>query len=139
MSADIDNVTLGIRTIGSIPCFLCSRELDLRKDKKQKPYFICDSCGMQVFIRRKPGINLLNKLLSDIRAGIAQGIEAMALSGQLIELNRKLKEIEDQQGIFSLFKPENELNTAADLIQQEIKTITQKIEKLKINGEPNDK
>src|SRR5206468_3161659 len=46
------NVTLeGYGLMAKIPCFLCSQEIRQRKDKNQKPYFICDPCGVQIFIR----------------------------------------------------------------------------------------
>jgi DNA-directed RNA polymerase subunit RPC12/RpoP len=45
------------------PCFLCAKKLDLRISKTEKPYFICDDCGVQIFFRRKKGIELLHQLL----------------------------------------------------------------------------
>jgi len=51
-----------------IPCFLCSHELRQRKDKNEKPYFICDPCGMQIFVRGRQGIENLGKLLATLRA-----------------------------------------------------------------------
>src|SRR5690348_16794296 len=46
-----------------MPCFLCGKNLDQRTDKNNKPYFICDPCGAQIFIRRKHGIEKLAGLL----------------------------------------------------------------------------
>ena len=37
--------------MAKMPCFLCSKELELRRDKHKKPYFVCDSCGVQIFVR----------------------------------------------------------------------------------------
>lgn len=45
------------------PCFVCSKKLDLRISKAKKPYFICDDCGVQIFFRRKKGIERLYRLL----------------------------------------------------------------------------
>jgi len=45
-----------------IPCFLCSQELEQRKDKHAKPYFVCDPCGMQIFVRGRQGIKNLGEL-----------------------------------------------------------------------------
>ena len=45
----------------SIPCCLCGRKLEKRTSKKGKPYFVCDPCGIQVFVRRKQGIERLEE------------------------------------------------------------------------------
>jgi len=44
-----------------LPCFLCGRKLEKRTSKRQKPYFVCDSCGVQLFVRRKQGIEKLDQ------------------------------------------------------------------------------
>ncbi len=49
-----------------LPCFLCGNGLKKKTDKNNKPYFICDPCGIQLFIRRKPGIEKLHALLEDL-------------------------------------------------------------------------
>lgn len=134
MNRILDNVTLGV---SSIPCFLCHKEIELRRDKNQKPYFICDSCGMQVFIRRKAGISLLNKLQTDIQTTVFQSLEVIALSNQTIELNRKLKKLENQKGIFDFLENNSELDAAINLIRHEIQLINQKIEKLKTSQKGN--
>jgi hypothetical protein len=48
-----------------LPCFLCVEKLERRTDKNGKPYFVCNPCGIQLFVRRPHGIALLNKLLAD--------------------------------------------------------------------------
>src|SRR6266700_4505976 len=49
----------------SLPCFLCVEKLEERIDKNGKPYFVCNPCRIQLFVRRPHGIALLNKLLAD--------------------------------------------------------------------------
>ncbi len=44
-----------------IPCFLCGRKLEKRTSKRKKPYFCCDFCGVQTFVRRKSGIERLEQ------------------------------------------------------------------------------
>jgi DNA-directed RNA polymerase subunit RPC12/RpoP len=46
------------------PCFLCAEKLDLRISKTEKPYFICEDCGVQIFVRRKKGIKRLYQVLA---------------------------------------------------------------------------
>jgi len=37
--------------------------LEKRTSKTGKPYFVCDPCGIQLFVRRKDGIERLNSLM----------------------------------------------------------------------------
>ena len=53
--------------MSKIPCLLCSKELQKRTDKNDKPYFVCDPCGMQIFIRGKQGIENLAELIVTLR------------------------------------------------------------------------
>lgn len=46
-------------------CFLCNRSVDIRLSKKGRPYFICDDCGIQVFVRGDKGIKCLAKRVQD--------------------------------------------------------------------------
>lgn len=48
-----------------LPCFLCGAKLEKRTDKNGKPYFVCNPCGIQLFVRREHGIKLLDTLLSN--------------------------------------------------------------------------
>src|SRR5262249_4243450 len=43
-----------------LKCFLCNAILDQRTDKNGKPYFVCDECGTQYFVRKPSGIERLN-------------------------------------------------------------------------------
>lgn len=47
----------------TIPCALCGRSLDKRADKNNKPYFVCESCGTQYFIRGAAGRERLSAML----------------------------------------------------------------------------
>src|SRR5687768_12672205 len=58
------NVTLGTvpkRAAGTFPCPLCMSDLDLRRSRANKPYCVCNSCGVQVFFRGKKGIARLGE------------------------------------------------------------------------------
>ena len=45
-----------LKTIRFFPCPLCLSKLDIRESKKQKPYVVCDRCGVQLFVRLPEGI-----------------------------------------------------------------------------------
>lgn len=53
--------------MATIPCFLCGEKISKRTDKHSKPYFVCDPCGVQIFIRRKQGINNLADLIAKLK------------------------------------------------------------------------
>ena len=48
-----------------INCFLCNDPLEQRTSEKAKPYFVCDRCGVQIFVRKKDGIEKLLRLVSN--------------------------------------------------------------------------
>jgi transcription elongation factor Elf1 len=47
----------------SFPCPLCKEPLDVRQSKKQKPYVVCDACGVQMFVRHPAGIKAFNEFV----------------------------------------------------------------------------
>lgn len=51
------------------PCPLCGSGLEVRESKKQKPYVVCDSCGVQMFVRAGSGIERFEALIAQGEAG----------------------------------------------------------------------
>jgi hypothetical protein len=47
----------------TLPCSLCARLLDQRADKNGKPYFVCEPCGTQFFVRGTAGRERLADIL----------------------------------------------------------------------------
>ena len=45
------------------PCPVCAVPQEVRSSKKDKPYITCDSCGVQVFVRGREGVQEFKKLL----------------------------------------------------------------------------
>jgi len=45
------------------PCPLCEESLEIRVSKKDLPYLICETCGVQMFIRYEKGAKRLKKLV----------------------------------------------------------------------------
>lgn len=73
-----------------LPCHLCGSKLEKRIDKNKKPYFVCDPCGIQLFIRRKRGMDLLEEAFRNSeKAEIPFRIHAR----NLYEIQALLKEI----------------------------------------------
>jgi uncharacterized Zn finger protein len=51
------------KTEHKFPCPLCTHPLEVRLTKKNKPYVICDPCGVQLFVRGPDGINTFKRLI----------------------------------------------------------------------------
>ncbi len=45
------------------PCPVCAQPREVRVTKKDKPYLVCDPCGVQLFIRGPAGIGEFKRLL----------------------------------------------------------------------------
>ncbi len=75
--------TLNLETKKLFPCPVCREPLDVRTDKKLKLYVICDSCGLQMFVRRRSGIDALNELL--------EGVKTEDIWGELAFLKKRYR------------------------------------------------
>lgn len=63
----------------AFPCPLCLVPLRVRSSKKGKPYVVCDACGVQMFVRAKPGIARLASLMAQPEAvGVMQRLATVA-------------------------------------------------------------
>jgi hypothetical protein len=65
------NVNVTLETLGKLardlveqefPCPLCGAGLPILASKRGKPYFVCNFCGVQVFVRGKAGISKLKEM-----------------------------------------------------------------------------
>jgi hypothetical protein len=79
------------------PCFLCGEYLEIKYSKRNKPYFICDPCGLQAFIRRDKGIHSLKKITGK-NSKIPKKSEktekqVLRVINQLEKLRTKLKKV----------------------------------------------
>lgn len=60
------------------PCPVCAAPLEVKTTKKDKPYIVCDPCGIQLFIRGPAGIHEFKRLLEQgSRNGILGRLEEM--------------------------------------------------------------
>ena len=53
------------------PCPVCAARLEVRTSKKDKPYVVCDPCGVQMFIRSRSGIERFVVLVERAESGDA--------------------------------------------------------------------
>lgn len=104
------------------PCPLCGMALPVELSQKQKPYCVCNFCGIQIFFRGKAGIRRLQQLLESkepMRDEIPAATSAVSLYNRLEELKRQREGLEQKQGIF--FR-DNNLDHAIAAIDGEIHT-----------------
>ncbi len=63
-------------TSAKFPCPICGMALDVRASKKDKPYMVCDPCGVQLFVRGSHGIERLKQLV--VRGEAGNALERLA-------------------------------------------------------------
>jgi hypothetical protein len=90
-----------------VPCVLCGDRLEKRESKRSKPYFHCDSCGTQFFVRRKEGIERLEKLMlaSERNALVFEQaakrvFEVQALLSEIDGTKAQIRKLDFEIGIF---------------------------------------
>ena len=119
--------------MASIPCFLCGTDLAIRADKHQKPYFICDHCGVQAFVRKETGIVQLEKLLRNLRTQdfqFAKHKESfLQICAVLNEIDDLKREIEKQEGKSGFFSSDSDAERAIAALRARISALLSVLEK----------
>lgn len=114
------------------PCPLCGAGLPILASKRRKPYFVCNRCGVQVFVRGKVGIFKLKQmadsgiLISGKKEALVPGIN---LFNRLESLKLQKQGLEMKRGIFGLVFPDENVENAIRIVDAEI---------VKIEGELAD-
>lgn len=66
------------KTEHKFPCPICTRALEVRLTKKNKPYVTCDPCGVQMFVRGPDGIDGFKRLIErGTRDGVMDRLREM--------------------------------------------------------------
>jgi len=69
---------MSANTDRKFPCPVCAHPLEVRLTKKDKPYVMCDPCGVQLFIRGPEGIEGFKRLIEQWdRKGLFDRLEQM--------------------------------------------------------------
>ena len=110
-----------------IPCFLCGNSVEVKNTVKGKPYFICDPCGLQAFIRRAKGVERLKEWMEGKGEVFKKKSGGMVLElvAQLEELKTKLGQVQDRKGIF----PDEDTKLVISALEAEIEEIKGQIKK----------
>jgi hypothetical protein len=118
----------------SIPCILCAKQLERRTDKNGKSYFTCDPCGTQYFIRRKQGIEKLERLMGELnKHGVLIHTNAQTLyeiQAILSEIEGLESEIEKLSGQLDYFFPDADKVAARNLLKIRIQTLLSDLQKI---------
>ena len=126
--------------MASIPCCLCGADLEIRSDKHMKPYFICDHCGVQAFVRKQTGIVQLEKLLRNLRTQdfqFAKHKESfLQVCAVLNEIDDVKREIEKQKSKIGLFSSDPDAERAIEALQARISALLSVLEKHADNVQP---
>lgn len=121
------NVTLQGR---EFPCPLCGLGLPLKYSLREKPYCICDACGIQLFFRGKKGIARLQALVESGALVLAREPHAglaITLLNRLEQLKAQKKEMESKQGL--VFRNED-LDNAIQTVDLDIQKVQSDLEKM---------
>lgn len=117
-----------------LPCLLCVAKLEKRIDKNGKPYFVCNPCGIQFFIRRQHGITLLEKLLRNIEKNeipfkqrAEQVYQIQALLTEINGIKQQIERIKSQTGFFF---PDEDKIRACNLLKIKLRNLFKELEQL---------
>jgi len=124
----------GDQNMPFLPCLLCGAKLEKRMDKNHKPYFVCNPCGIQLFIRREHGIGLLDKLLRNAEKNEIpfkqRAEEVYQIQALLTEINGVKQQIERLQSqITFLFRDEDKVR-ACNLLKTKLANLFKELEQL---------
>jgi hypothetical protein len=111
-------------------CPLCRNVLPVGISRRDKPYCVCNLCGIQIFFRGKAAIRRLTELLrteSAVKEEISSAGVAISLYNRLETLRLQKKGWEEKQGI--IFRDKG-LDNAIAAIGGEIKKIESELEKI---------
>jgi len=110
-----------------------------RIDKNGKPYFICDPCGTQFFIRRKQGIENLNELIRTLKghdlpfrehARVLYTIQAVL--AEIRGLKKEIKTLDRELGLFTRDK-DKERKRARELLHARIENLLAQLKRIAHN------
>lgn len=110
-----------------IPCFLCGNSIEVKNTVKGKPYFICDPCGLQAFIRRPKGMERLREWMEgkgEVFKKKSGGLVLELIAG-LEEVKAKLKDVENKKGFF----PDEDTKFIEIALKEEMVQIKEQIKK----------
>jgi DNA-directed RNA polymerase subunit RPC12/RpoP len=126
VTLDPSESILGDLANREFPCPLCGAGLPILASKRRKPYFVCNLCGVQVFVRGKTGISKLKQmadsgiLVSGKKESLVYGI---SLFNRLESLKLQKRDLQMKRGFVAMIFPDESMENAISLVDVEIKKI----------------
>jgi hypothetical protein len=121
--------------MAQLPCFLCGKQLDQRTTKNSKPYFVCDGCGMQIFVRRAQGMENLDHFIRALkrrelpfREHAHNLFEIRAILQELDGIESEKAKINDSVGIFSSLSDDK--RRAKELLEKRGETLLNQLQRI---------
>jgi hypothetical protein len=112
------------------PCPACGVSLRIRIARNQKPYCVCDGCGIQLFFRGKVAIRRLQEIIRSqmlIASEESSASQAVLLYNRIQQLRAQKKELEARQGL--IFRDED-LDNAILAFDNEIERVQGELDNL---------
>lgn len=110
------------------PCPICGEMKKIGISKKDKPYYFCDLCGVQVFIRGRIGINKLSEINA---SGVLDrlGTNNSATDAlKVIQLENKISFIKLKIEEFNQKSWDSELSKREEIIKDDLTEQLKKLE-----------
>jgi len=126
VTLDLPESILGDLANRDFPCPLCGAGLPILCSKRKKPYFTCNSCGVQVFVRGKKGISRLKEMAKSgilISSKEESAMHGINLLNRLESLKLQKRDLEMKTGIIGIIFPDENVQNAISLVDAEIKKI----------------
>jgi hypothetical protein len=102
--------------------------------KSGKPYFVCDPCGIQLFVRRKDGIERLDALMRAVEKNVIpfeqhahRLFESQAILGDIQGTRTQIEKLESEVGIIF---PDQDKIRACNSLKTRLETLHSELEKL---------
>jgi hypothetical protein len=114
----------------AFPCLLCGVGLPILNSKRNKPYLMCDDCGLQIFVRGKRGILRLQRMAEHgtlIPLREESAAHGISLLNRLTRLRLQKKDLSDQQNFFFL---DEDIKNAISLVDAEIESVQGELAKI---------
>lgn len=120
-----------------IPCFLCGTELKQKMSYKKKPYFVCNRCGVQIFVRREQGIENLRALVRTLkghdfpfREHARVLFEIQAVLAEIRGVKKEIKALDSDFALFASDKDNKDKERTRELLNARVESLLSQLERV---------
>lgn len=95
---------------------------------------ICESCGVQIFVRGKRGISLFEKILKSLKSEVIKApdqrhFRLIAVVNRISQLRAKALEFKNNAGILEMLIPSKETEKVMEMLENEAKRLEASLNK----------